>query len=123
MVEGNKDDIYKGKDGVWVSIRKEAYDDVMKDLRMASASMEALKSVLQSVLRSNIDKVDHSLELLDPYPDDCGEDGDEDGTGGDPKEGPVPDDGIPLHVAAFFGREYERPKRHKNNKRRKRRNR
>lgn len=119
MAEG-KDDIYKDKDGVWVSIRKEAYDDVLKDLYMASASMEALKGILQT----NIDKVDRSLGLLDPDPDDCDEDGDEDGMGKDPKEGPLPDDGIPLHVAAFFGREYERPKRHKDkNKRRKRRSR
>ena len=116
MAEG-KNNVYK--DGVWVSIRKEAYDDALKLLSIASASMEALKSILQS----NIDKVDHSLELPDPYPDDCDEDGDEDGTGEDPKEGPVPDDGIPFPVAAFFGREYERPMKHKDKDKGKRRNR
>lgn len=107
----------------WVSIRKEAFEDVLDNLYSVTMGLECLKASLQA----SIDKVDKSLGILDPEPDDEAELDEE------PEQEPEPvfmygvpsrdlgetlfsDGGVPL-----FPRMYERPKKRKKDKKRKRR--
>ena len=119
----------------WVSIRKEAFEDVLDNLYSATLTLECLKASIQA----SIDKVDKSLGILDPDPGDEADDeaGDEAELGGDPEEDledlfsrggfPAWDPGKTLFSdggISSFPHIYERPKKRRNrNKRRKRRNR
>ena len=107
--------------GQWVSIRKETFDDVLDNLYSATMTLECLKASIQA----SIDKVDKSLGVLDPEPDDEAEldeapepePGFRDGVPSrDPGETVFSDGGIPLLL-----RMYERPKKRKKDKKRKRR--
>ena len=119
----------------WVSIRKEAFEDVLDNLYSATMTLECLKASIQA----SIDKVDKSLGILDPDPGDEADDeaGDEAELEGDPEEDleslfsrggfPTRDPGKTLFSDGgipSFPRLYERPKKRRNrNKRRKRRSR
>jgi len=114
----------------WVSIRKEAFEDVLDNLYSATMTLECLKASIQA----SIDKVDKSLGILDPDPGDEADDetGDEAELEGDPEEDlenlfsrggfPAWDPGKTIFsdgAAPPFPRLYDRPKK----RRKKRRNR
>lgn len=107
--------------GQWVSIRKETFDDVLDNLYSATMTLECLKASIQA----SIDKVDKSLGILDPEPDDEAE------LDEAPEQEPVLKDGVPARDPGetvfsdggipLFLHMYERPKKRKKDKKRKRR--